>query len=280
MCAAMSFSRISLVCLCISAACGGSSRSTYATYPGAATAFDPAGSDPKAVELADKVFAAAGGPQGWANAKEIRWKEAISKDGAIVAQGEQAWDRWNGRHHGRLETPNGDIVVMQDLYEEGSGSAFMKNMKMGQAEAANAIKAARERWNFDTAALLMPFLLKSPGVTLKYAGDAPDEQNQPTLEQIKVTFDSRDKTRDGSTYYVVVKKDTHVIERLEIVKPGQSDNNRLGYKLGDWVTVNGMKFPTRHENIGYKGEVISFKDISVSAEPDDDLYVPNVNDGT
>lgn len=276
----MSFARISLACLCISAACGGSSRSTWATYPGAATAFDPAGSDPKAVELADKVFAAAGGPQGWEKAKEIRWKEAVSRDGAVVAQGEQAWDRWNGRHYGRLETPSGDIVVMQSLYEEGSGSAFIKNQKMGQAEAANAIKAARERWNFDTAALLMPYLLKSPGTTLKYAGDAPDEQNQPTLEQIKVTFDSRDKTRDGSTYYVVVKKDTHVIERLEIVKPGQPDTNRLGYKLTDWVEVSGLKFPTSHQNIGYKGEVITFKDISVSAEPDEDLYVPNVNDGT
>jgi hypothetical protein len=279
MCAAMSPSRISLVCLCISAACGGSSRSTYATYPGAATAFDPAGSDPKAVELADKVFAAAGGPQGWDQAKQIRWKEAVTRDGAVAAQGEQAWDRWNGRHHGRLETPSGDVVVMQSLYEEGSGSAFIKNQKMGQAEAAPAIKAARERWNFDTAALLMPYLLKSPGTTLKYEGDAADDNKQPTLEQIKVTFDSRDKARDGSTYYVVVRKDTHIIERLEIVKAGQPDASRLGYKLGDWVTVNGMKFPTRHENIGYKGEVITFKDISVSAEPDEDLYVPNVGTG-
>jgi hypothetical protein len=138
------------------------------------------------------------------------------------------------------------------------------------------MKAARERWQFDTVALLMPFLLKSPGATLKYAGEVPDEQNQPTLEQIKLVFDSRDKTRDGSTYYVVVKKDSHVIERLEIVKPGQPDTSRLGYKLSGWVDVKGMKFPTKLENIGYKGEVITFQDIDVSSEPDEDLYVPSV----
>lgn len=269
---------LALAALALATACG-PGRTTFATAPGAATTFDPAASDAKAVTVADQVFAAAGGPGNWDKAKQIRWGEAITKDGAVVSSGEQAWDRWNGRHYGRLDLGKNDVVVMRELYGD-TGSAYIDTgnqmQKMAEADTANALKTAQERWQFDTAALLLPFLLKAPGTTLKYGGEIKDDAGQPTLEEIKVTFDAKDGTRDGTTYYAVVDKGTHTLVRIEMVKRGQPDTARLGYKVIDWTTVDGLKFPSAIENIGLKGEGVQFKDIKVSSEPDDDLYVPKV----
>ena len=259
--------------LALTAAACGSSQNAPATAPGAAAAFDPAASDPKAVAVADKVYAAAGGAA-WEKAKQIRWTEEVTNDGAPVASGEQAWDRWGGRHHGRLNTPQGEIVVMHELYGDAR-SAFVKGDKMPEDDRDRAVASALERFRFDTAALCLQFLLKAPGVKLGYGGEKNDDAGNPTLEEIKVTFDPKDTARDATTWYAVVDKATSVIARIELVQPGKPDTARIGYAPSDWVTVDGMKFPTKLQNIGMKSEVILFKDIKVG-DPEEDLYVPQV----
>src|SRR5688572_19946699 len=97
-------------------ACG-PSRSSFARYPGSPTAFDKAGSEAKAVEIAEKMFAAAGGPGNWEKAKQIRWKQIVTADGKVTIEVEEAWDRWNARHHARLkQNPETDLVVGYELY--------------------------------------------------------------------------------------------------------------------------------------------------------------------
>ncbi|HUS66711.1 MAG TPA: hypothetical protein VMZ28_19375 [Kofleriaceae bacterium] len=263
---------VALAITLTAAACG-SSQNAPATAPGVAAAFDPAASDPKAVAVADKVYAAAGGAA-WEKVKQIRWTEEVTNDGAPVASGEQAWDRWGGRHHGRLNTPQGEIVVMHELYGDAR-SAFVNDDKMPEDDRDRAVASALERFRFDTAGLCLQFLLKAPGVKLGYGGEKNDDAGNPTLEEIKVTFDPKDTARDGTTWYAVVDKATSVITRIELVQPGKPDTARIGYAPSDWVTVDGMKFPTKLQNIGMKSEVILFKDIKVG-DPEEDLYVPQV----
>lgn len=264
--------RLCLAIALAAAACG-SSQNAPATAPGAAAAFDPSASDPKALAIADKVYAAAGGAA-WEKVKQIRWTEEVTNDGAPVASGEQAWDRWGGRHHGRLNGAH-EIVVMHDLYGDNR-SAFVDDNKMGEDDRDRAVASALERFRFDTATLCLQFLLKAPGVVLAYGGEKQDDAGNPTLEEIKITFDPKDSARDGTTWYAVVDKATSVIARIELVQPGKPDTARIGYTPSDWVTVDGMKFPTKLQNIGMKSEVIVFKDIKVG-DPEEDLYVPQVN---
>ena len=271
MCGAMTI-RLSLAFALITTACG-PGQSAPATAPGAAAAFDPSASDPKAVAVADKVYAAAGGAA-WEKVKQIRWTEVVTNDGNPTASGEQAWDRWGGRHHGRLSTEQGDIIVMHELYGD-SRSAFIDKNRMPDDDTDKAVKRALERWNFDTAGLCLQFLVKAPGVKLSYGGEKQDDAGQPTLEEIKITFDPKDSARDATTWYAIVDKATSVISRIELVQPGKPDTARIGYQLLDWVTVDGMKFPTKLQNIGLKSEVIVFKDIKVG-DPEEDLYVPQV----
>src|SRR3954471_9287316 len=134
--------------LATAAACGGPSRTTYARYPTASATFDRASQDPKALAVADKVIATAGGAAAWEKAKQLRWSQSIVHDGKEVLGGEQAWDRWNGRQYGRAHREGGDIVVIRDIYGS-TENAYMdpgngKPLKKIEGGSDTALSAARD----------------------------------------------------------------------------------------------------------------------------------------
>jgi hypothetical protein len=269
------FARIALVTLAL---CGcGPGRTTFAVHPSAAPAFERAGSDPRAVEIADRVIAAAGGQDRWAAAKQIQWSVSIaSGDARPPITLDEAWDRWNGRHHMKLHTPSGDVIVMRGIYD-GKGAAFGAGgggmQKLTKEETDRVVADARDRWEFDTTPLLIAFLLESPGVKLTLVGERAAEGDTPPTDEIKVSFDPRDPTR-SLTYYVLVNRTTHQIERIEIVKAGDPDTKRVGYKVASWVEAGGLKLPTVFQNVAFAGAVNTYSQIAVSGEPDERLYVP------
>ena len=61
--------------------------------------------------------------------------------------------------------------------------------------------------------------------------------------------------------------------RFEIQKAGKGENERLGYVVKQWIEGGGFKVPGTIENLGLKGEVVTFKDLAV-AQPDETLYIP------
>ncbi|MEO8844760.1 MAG: hypothetical protein ABI591_23435 [Kofleriaceae bacterium] len=248
----------------------GPGRTTMARYPTAAPTWDRAASDAKAVEIADKVVAAAGGMDKWAAVKQIRWNETVTNDGKVVLEGEAAWDRWNARQYARLIGDHGDVVIHHELYgerDEAYGEEGGKRQELGEKEKPNAMKVALERWQFDTAALCMPFLLEDVGSHLAYVGQAAGDNGLP-LEVLKLTFDAKDPARLGTAYQVDIDPATSTIARIEVVKPG----GNIGYKPGNWTEVKGMKFPTTENNIGLPGEVITYKKIEIG-DVEDGLFV-------
>lgn len=268
--------RIALLAVALVAACG-PGRTTFARYPGAKTTFDRAAQDPEALAIADRVIAAAGGAQTWNGAKQLRWSQAVTQDGKPVISGEQAWDRWNGRHHGRAKREGGDLVIMRHVYEDG-GHAFVDasegeriRLKRIEGGAAQALAAGKERWEFDTAILFMPFLLEEPGTKLEYGGETLGD-DEKIHDILKVSFDPADRTRTA-TYQVMVSRETNLIDRIEIQKAGKSENERLGYAITKQLEAAGLKLPGTLENLGLKGEVVTFTGLTI-AEPDENLYVP------
>jgi len=264
------------VALGLAASGCGPSRTTFAGHPSSAPAFDRTGCDPKAVEIADRVIAAGGGRDKWAAAKQIRWSESIVTEADTPPlKLEQAWDRWNGRHHLRLHTPHGDVVVIRSLYD-GGGSAFAQAggpmEKLTQEQTEHALSDARLRWEFDSNLLLIAFLLEAPGVKLTLVGERPGADGEPPLDEIKVAFDPKDQTR-RLTYFVLVDRTTNQIVRIEIVKAGDPDTRRIRYKVARWVEVGGLVLPTVFHNIASADALNLYTDITVG-EPDDRLYVP------
>jgi hypothetical protein len=261
---AFAFAVLALTCACAPG------RTTFQRYPNAAPTFDRTKSDAKAVELADKVVAAAGGMDKWNTVKQIRWSEQVSNAGKVVIDGEEGWDRWNARHYGRVFGDHGDVVIKRDLYgerhEAWGEQPGDKKMQLDPKDAEPATKIAVERWQFDTAALCMPFLLEEPGSHLAYTGLVKGES--APLEVITLTFDPNDTARAGTSYQIGIDPATSTIERIEVVKT----SGNLGYKLSGWTNVNGMKFPTVYNNLGLATEVINVKDIKIG-DPEDSLYV-------
>jgi hypothetical protein len=259
------------VLLLLVSAC--SPRTKFATHPKASAVFVPASSDAQAVEIADKVVAALGGPDAWKNAKQIRWKQEVQQDGATKLAGLHAWDRWNGRHYAKLLTGN-KVEVMYPLYEDG-GTAMVGRNKLDADSKNKAIASARKRWHEDTVLFLLPNLLKSPGVTLKYKGEAPGENGvDMTCHDLQVNFDGNDSTREGTTYHLIVDKESNMPLRIEIERGGP--DKRLAYSFGEWTESGGVKLATMRQNLGYKAEVIRFSDVEVAADPDESLYTPQV----
>ncbi|MBS1121337.1 MAG: hypothetical protein H6Q90_3565 [Deltaproteobacteria bacterium] len=248
-------------------------RTSYATFPNAPATFDRAGSDPKALELADQVFAAAGGPGNWDKAKQIRWNQTVTSDGKVLLEGEHAWDRWNARHFARLHKPDGNIKVGYQLY----GSFAMGFMESDNGKTRNlddesrerAVKVAKEAFNVDTAVMSLQFLLFEPGAKLSYVGPVRDDAgNEAAYDDLQVVF--ADPLRENLEFHAIVDHTSHLIVRVEMMKPGV--NQKVGYTLKDWTTVNGLKFATARTNLGYSGETTAIKDVKVS-EPEDTLFI-------
>jgi hypothetical protein len=251
----------------------GSSRTTYARFPGAPVAFDKAGSNPQAVEVADKVIAAAGGAAAWDKAKQIRWSTVTTAEGGKPPrQTEQAWDRWNARHWAKAELGDqGTAVAIHEIYGDYFAAYVesrngIKTVLDGQ-ERGMAIKEAQDAWLLDAHTMCMPFLLEEPGAKLDYVGVT--KVGDVEHHDIKVTFSDADKARAGLIFHAIINKDTNVIRRIEIERPASGE--RVGMELDDWKTVNGLKFPGKRTNIG-TSEVKTQKDISVG-DPDDMLYI-------
>jgi hypothetical protein len=249
------------------------SRTTYARYPNAPAAFDRAGSDPKALEVADQVFAAAGGPGNWDKAKQIRWNQTITSDGKVLLDGEHAWDRWNARHFARLKKSDGSIKVGYHLYG-GFSMGFMegengKTHNLDDESRDKAVKVAQAAFNVDTAVMTLQFLLFEPGAKLTYVGPVRDEAGtEAAYDDVQVTF--ADPLRANLEFHAIVDHTSHMLVRVEMMKPGV--NQKVGYTLKDWVTVNGLKFATSRTNLGYAGETTAIKDVKVS-DPDDTLFI-------
>ena len=261
-----------LLCLLVVAACG-PGRTSFATYPGAPATFDRSKADPKALEIADKVFAAGGGPA-WANAKQIRWTEVVTSDGKQVSDVEQAWDRWNGRHYGKLAGPEQDIVVAYELYGDFAigyaqhGERRDKKQNFDEESRRKYVTIAKERFNQTTAVLALHLMLFDPGAKLEYVGPAKDEAGNENYDELKVTFE--EPLRKGLEFRLVVDRGTNLPQRIEVFKAGTQE--KIGYTYKDWTTVGGLKFATARGNLGYSGESIVVKDIKVGS-PDDELYI-------
>jgi len=267
-----------LLALGLATSCGGG-RATQLRYPGAPAAFDRSASDPKALEIADKAFAAAGGPGNWDKAKQIRWHQIYSDNGAVKLDGEVAWDRWNARHWSLLHRTDGmDASVGYEIYGQFQMGSTQKQgdhgqhppHSMGGDEVQHGVEVAKKRFNADTALMAIQFLMFDPGATIKYVGPAKDVSGNETGDELLVTF--ADPARKDYEFHPVVDRATGMISRIEMVKPGTTD--RSGYSLDQWTTVGGLKFAQARKDLA-TSETVQIKDITVG-EPDDNLFIAPV----
>lgn len=164
-----------------------------------ASGFDIAGSDARAVQIADAVMTAMGGRTAWDNTQLITWNfDGIRK---------LVWDKWSGDV--RIDNLHDDQTVLLNTTND-MGRVFRNGEELTHPDSvAKYVKEGKRNWINDTYWLLMPFKLKDPGVTLKYIGDETTQAGKPA-EVLQVTFKSGN-SMPGSRYKIWVDKKSRLV---------------------------------------------------------------------
>jgi hypothetical protein len=156
-------------------------------------------SDPKAIELADKVMKALGGQKNYDKTRHITWNFF----GARVL----TWDKWTGnvRIDGLREKSVSLINVNTD-----TGKIFRNGAEVTQPDSvAKYVKRAKGAWINDSYWLVMPYKLKDNGVTLKYLGTEQTLEKKDA-EVIQLTFKNVGNTPDNK-YKVYIDPSTNLV---------------------------------------------------------------------
>lgn len=157
--------------------------------------FDAEGSDPTAIEIADKVMAAMGGRAAWDNTRYLSWS-FFGED--------QLWDKWTGRFRWQNES----TVVLMNIHDM-TGTAFIEGEEVLPPD--DILQAAYRDWINSGYWLLMPYKLKDSGVTLGYAGEGMMEDGTPA-HILTLTFKNVGLTPDNR-YEVYVNQESMLVEQ-------------------------------------------------------------------
>lgn len=164
----------------------------------AAEGFDHAGSDAKAVAIADKVIKNMGGYQNWKNTRFISW---TWRDQYHV------WDKHESKY--RLERDT--VVVIADLNTK-QGKAYSRGKEITDpVKSKKLIDGMYPSWANDSYWLLLPFKLKDSGVTLKYKGEGKTQAGE-NADLIELTFKGVGVTPDNRYLLAVDKKSGLITE--------------------------------------------------------------------
>ncbi|MEZ0483437.1 hypothetical protein [Fibrella aquatica] len=167
----------------------------------AAKDFDLAGSDARAVQIADEVMAAQGGRKAWDNTHHIAW--------TFFGARRLHWNKWTGDV--RVDNLKNDQTVLLNINTD-KGRVFRNGKEETNPDSvARFVKAAKGAWINDSYWLVMPYKLKDSGVTLKDLGTANTEAGQPA-DLIQLTFKGVGNTPDNK-YHVWVDKTTRLVSQ-------------------------------------------------------------------
>lgn len=162
--------------------------SSTPAYP-AGQGFDLAGSDERAIAIADTVMARMGGYRNWQNTRYLAW-------GFFRGQ-YQIWDKYTGDFHWEQDS----LVANYNLLTR-TGQAYKGGKEItGTPGGQELLEKMYPLWVNNSWWLIMPFKLKDSGVTLTYRGLSTTLESEPadvlqmTFQNVGVTPENRYEIR-------------------------------------------------------------------------------------
>ena len=178
-----------------------------------APAFDLAGSDAKAVALADSVMAACGGWENWEKTRFIKW--------ICLGKRLNVWDKQTGNL--RLESKV-SLVLMNLRTKKGRAWKGVAELTEPD-DLQRAMDYGYEGWINDSYWLLLPFKLKDGGVTLKYLGEDTTADGRPA-DKLSLTFKNVGVTPNNK-YHVYVDKETRLLTQWAYYMDASDEHPRF-----------------------------------------------------
>lgn len=219
-----------------------------------AEGFDMAGSDARAVQIADEVMRAMGGRKAWDQTHIIAW--------TFFGNRHLIWDKWTGNV--RVDNLKNDQTVILNVNND-RGKVFRNGKEETNPDSvAKYVKAGKGAWINDSYWLVMPFKLKDSGVTLKYLGEENTMDTKPA-DVLQLTFKGVGNTPDNK-YKVWVDKESRLVSQWAYYAKFSDEKPNFTLPWTDYrqygdIKLSGKRGPRELTDIrvftGLPGEVFS-----------------------
>jgi hypothetical protein len=178
----------------------------------APAAFDSSRSDRRAIDVADRMMVALGGPEAWSATRYIYFTFALKSGEDEITRRTHLWDKGTGRH--RVEGVDNEgrrYVLIHLVGDPAMLVADIDGEKITDVQLLLGLKEqATALWTNDTYWLLMPYKLKDPGVILAYDGEVAD--GGQTYDVVRLSFDHVGMT-PGDHYWAYVNRQSGLMDR-------------------------------------------------------------------
>ncbi len=196
-----------------------------------------AGSDPRAVAVADRVMQSLGGEAAWNATRYLRFDFAVDRDGKTVMRRAHAWDKWTGRYRVEGKDKDGrDVVVAMNLNTK-QGSATVAGAPLAADKLEKALETGYAWWVNDSYWLVMPYKMRDPGVVLAFAGQ--EKKGTDTWDKVLLTFEGVGLT-PKDRYWVFVNSATGLVDRWEFVLKGEK-TKPVPFEWKGWKTYGRIQ---------------------------------------
>jgi hypothetical protein len=201
-----------------------------------ASGFNAAGSDAKAIALADEAMDAMGGRKNWDKTRYITWNFFGSR--------RLTWDKWTGDV--RIDYLKNDQTTLLNVNTD-KGRVMKNGQELTQPDSvAKYVKQGKSAWINDSYWLVMPYKLKDSGVTLKYMGMDKTEEGADA-EKIQLTFDSVGDTPQNK-YYVWISPESHMVTQWAYFAKAENEKPNFvlpwkNYKEHGKIMLSGDRGP-------------------------------------
>jgi hypothetical protein len=190
-----------------------------------AEGFNSAGSDPRAIEIADAVMERMGGRHSWNSTECISW---------TIFGRSHVWNRHTADY--RMETDT-SVVIMN--LNSGTGRSWERGVPLDGEENEVAIQRAHSVWINDSYWLVMPYKLKDTGVTLYYRGEAATEDGR-AAEVLELTFSDVGETPDNK-YEVYVDRESGLVSQWAFYRNTGDPEPRFVLPWSDWTRYGDIQ---------------------------------------
>jgi len=199
-------------------------------------------SDPRAVEVADKIMKALGGQKHWDELVGLRWSFGFEQSDTVRNIRRHSWNKQSGWHRVEGKNRAGQSFCYIENLNDGHGMAWVNGNAIEGDSLQKLLKVAKRLWTNDTYWMLMPYKLRDPGVMLGYDGEVKDSTGD--YEKLALSFDHVGQT-PGDRYWVFVNKKNHRIEKWDYLLEKQPPPAEHA-TWEAWQEHGGLWFPTAH----------------------------------
>lgn len=174
-----------------------------------------AGSDPRAVSLADSVLLAMGGGGNWASTRILKWD--------FFGRRKLLWNK--AEEKVRILVPKDSLEILLDLQQKDGIVSRRGTLLTDRDSLDKYLELGRRIWINDSYWLVMPFKLKDPGVRLAFLGrdTLPGGLEASVLE---LTFENVGVTPENK-YHIWVGDADHLVRKWAYFREKEDTEPRL-----------------------------------------------------